>query len=156
MTAADKKLINNDIRGSIKKTYKSKVEALATYCLKKGTNTKFCHPNDVINFLTTLAQEKGLSYQTVCGYCSVIAKQHISVGGMSLGLLPEIKRMAQAIFIDRPPLSRYANCWDVNRVLEYLETGPSLTDLLDMDLSVKTATITLILTLSRFNNMTDG
>ena len=55
---AAEKLINNDIRGSIKKTYKSKVEAFATYCLKKDTNTKFCHPNVVINFFDNACPRK--------------------------------------------------------------------------------------------------
>ena len=77
------------------------------------------------------------------------------MGGISLGQLPEIKRLARAIFIDRPPLPRYTDCWDVNQVLEYLETGPSLTDLLEMDLSVKTAKITFILTLSRFTSISN-
>ena len=40
--------------------------------------------------------------------------------------------------------------WDVDRVLAHLEAGPSLADLSDMDLSVQTATLTFILTLSRF------
>ena len=73
--------------------------------------------------------------------------------GILLGLLPEIKRLARAIFIDRPLLPRYTDCWHVNRVLKHLETGPSLTDLSDMDLSVMTATITFIL---KFDNMNDG
>ena len=153
LKAAAQELINDDIRSSTKKTYKSKVGVFATYCTKEGTNTKSCHPNVVINFFMMLARDKGLSYQIICGYRSAIARQHISVGGTLLGLLPEIKRLAQPIFIDRPPLPRYTDCWDVNRVLEHLETGPSLTDLSDMDLSVMTATITFIL---KFDNMNDG
>ena len=62
LMAAAQELINNDIRGSNKKTYKSKVGVFATYCTKGGTNTKSCHPNTVINILTMLAQDKGLSY----------------------------------------------------------------------------------------------
>ena len=131
------------------------MKAFADYCTKEGTNTKSRHSNVVINYLTTLPLEKGLSYQTICGYRSVIAKQHIGVDSTTLGMIPEIKRLVRAIFIDRPPLSRYTNCWDVNQVLEHLETSPSLSSLLDMDLSIKTATITFILTLSRFDNMND-
>ena len=56
----------------------------------------------------------------------------------------------QAIFIDRPPLPRYTNYWDVNQVLEYLETLPDLANVLDV-----IAVITFILTMSRFDNMND-
>ena len=103
-----------------------------------------------------LALDRGLSYQTVCGHRSAIAKQHIGVGGPPLGMLPEIKRLVQAIFIDRPPLSRYTKCWDVNQVLQHIKTGPILADLSDMELSIKTGTLTFIFTLSRFNDMIDG
>ena len=55
LTAAAQELIDNDIRGSTKVTYKSKVRVFPTYCTKAGTNTKSCHPNTVIKFLTMLA-----------------------------------------------------------------------------------------------------
>ena len=114
LTAAAEELINNNIRRSTKKTYKSRVNIFVDYCTKQGANTKSCHPNIVINYLTKLAQDRGLSYQTICGYRSAIAKQHIGVGGTPLGMLPEIKRLVRAIFIDSPPLPRYTKCWDVN------------------------------------------
>ena len=40
---------------------------------------------------------------------------------------------------------RYTKVWDVDKVLAHLEAGPSLADLSDMDLSVKTATLTFII-----------
>ena len=104
----------------------------------------------------TLALDRGLSYHTVCWHRSAIAKQHIGVGGTPLGMLPEIKRLVGAIFIDRPPLPRYTKGWDVNQVLQHIETRPSLADLSDMELSIKTATLTFIFTLSRFDDMIDG
>ena len=39
------------------------------------------------------------------------------------------------MFIDRPPLLWYTKVWDVDEVLAHLEAGPSLGDLLDIDLS---------------------
>ena len=36
-----------------------------------------------------LAVDKGLSYQTVCGHQSAIARQHIGVGGVPLGMLQD-------------------------------------------------------------------
>ena len=109
LTAAAQELINNEIRGSTKVRYKSKVGVSA-----------------------------GGSYKTICGYHSEIAGQNVNVGGISL---------ARTIFIDRPQLPRYTDCWKNNQDLKYLETGPSLTNLSDIDLSIKTATIAFILTL---------
>ena len=67
------------------------MKAFADYCRKEGTDTKSCHPNVMINFLTMLTLEKGLSYQTFCGYRSAIAKQHIGMDNTPLGMMPEIK-----------------------------------------------------------------
>ena len=113
LTDAAKRLINDNIRGSTKKAYMSKVKAFATYCMKEGTNTKSCHPNVVINYLTTLALEKGLSYQTICRYRSAITKQHIGVDGTPLWMIPEIKQLVRAMFINRPLFPRYTDTWDV-------------------------------------------
>ena len=43
--------------------------------------------------------------------------------------------MAPGVFIDRPPLLWYTKVRDVNEVLAHLDAGPSLADLLDIDLS---------------------
>ena len=41
------------------------------------------------------------------------------------------------VFVEKPPLPRYTEVWDVGRVLAYLEDGLSTADLSDMELSVK-------------------
>ena len=94
LTFAAETLINSDIRGSTKKTYKLRVNTFTDYCGKQNAKSKSCHPNIVINYLTMLTVDKRLSYQTICGHLSAIAKQHIGVGGVLLGMLPEIKRLA--------------------------------------------------------------
>ena len=105
----------------------------------------------VTNFLTGLLRDKDLAYQTICGYRSAISRQHTGVAGTPLGQHPTIKRLVRACFLEKPPLPRYADIWDVDRVLQYLESMPPVSELLDMDLSIKTATLTFILTLSRFD-----
>jgi hypothetical protein len=153
LSAAAAELLNNDIRTSTKALYESKVRAFAKYCTVTGADPTTCHPNIVINFLAELIREKGLSYQTVCGYRSAIFKHHAGVSGVPLGQLPEIKRLARGIFIEKRPLPRYAEIWDMDKVLSYLEAGPSAADLTDMELSRKTASLSFTLTLSRFAHL---
>ena len=76
-----------------------KDKAFKAYCDKEGTNTIYCHVNTVLNFLAELVQEKGLSYQTVCGYRSAIAKQYLGVNRVSIGQHTAIKRPRKACFI---------------------------------------------------------
>ena len=136
---------------STKALYKSKVRAsFVKYCAKAGTDPTTCHPNVVINFLGGLVHEKELLYQAVCGYRSAISKQHTGINGVPLGQLPEIKRLGRAIFIEKPPLPSYLEIWDVDKVLSYIEAGPSAAELTELELSRKTASLTFMLTLSRF------
>ena len=59
LKAAAEKLINNNIRGSTKKMYKSRLKTFTDYCTKQGANMKSCPPYIVINYLTMLALDKG-------------------------------------------------------------------------------------------------
>ena len=115
-------MLNKDIRTSTKALYKSKMKAFAKYCAISGANPKTCHPNVIVNFIAKLVRKKRLSYQTVCGYPSAISKQH---AGVPLEQLPEIKRLARANFIEKPPIPRYLEIWDVDRVLSLRPRGRS-------------------------------
>ena len=81
--------------------------------------------NVITNFLTGFVHEKGLLYPTVCGYISAISKQHAAINGVPLEQLPEIKKLARANFIEKPPIPRYLEIWDVDRVLSLRPRGRS-------------------------------
>lgn len=149
LTKAARELLDGDVRASTKEQYSSKLRVFSAYCAGVGANPSTCHVNTVINFLTMLVREKGLGYNTVCGYRSAIGRQHKGVAGVPLGQHPSIKRLVRACFIQKPPLPRYADIWDVDQVLRHLEGMPPVSELSMMDLSIKTASLTFILTLSR-------
>ena len=98
------------------------------YCTEVGDEPSSCHQNIVVNFLTMLVREKGMLYQTVCGYWSAISKQHKGVNGVPLGHLLKIKKLLRAIFIKKPLLPRYSEIWDVNKVLSHLANGQLIMD----------------------------
>ena len=77
---------------------KSRMNTFADYCSKRGADIKSCHPNIIIYYFTMLALDRGLCYQTVSGHRSAIAKQHIGVGGIPLGMPPEIKTTGASLF----------------------------------------------------------
>ena len=77
--------------------------------------------------------------------------QHVAVSGISIGLHPMIKRLAKACFIKRPPMPQYGDIWDLDTLILHLEVSLPPFKLSDMDLSVRKAKLTFILTLSRFS-----
>lgn len=115
-----------------------------------GADPTSCHENVVLNFLAELRRDKALSYQTICGYRSAIGRQHTSLGETALSRLPAIRRLIRACFVEKPPLPRYGDIWEVDTVLKYLESLHPAASLSDFDLSVKTVTLAFILSLSRF------
>ena len=123
------------------------------FCKDRGVETHNCPVETVVNFLTHLRRDLGLEYQTICGYRSAIAKQHDGVGEIPLGQIKLVKRITKACFIERPPIPRYGDIWDVDRVLEHLEKSHPPESLSDMELARKTATLTFILSLSRWKNV---
>ena len=154
LSAAARNLLDNDVRQSTKKQYESKLRVFQRYCDRVGADPATCHPNTVLNFLAELRRERELTFQTICGYRSAISRQHTGVAGGPLGQVPAISRLVRACFLEKPPLPRYADTWQVDTVLRALEAMHPATGLSDMDLSIKTATLTFVLTLSRW--MTHG
>ena len=110
-----------------------------------------CEAEVVANFLTDCVRVHNMSYQTVCGYRSAIARQHR--GELPIGQLPIIKRLTRACFLAKPPMPRYAETWDVDVLLRHLRTSHPADSLTDMDLTVKTAALTFIMSLSRSSSV---
>lgn len=154
LTPAAAALLDNDVRPSTKAQYESRIKIFSAYCERVGEDPATCHPNVVMNFLTELWRDKGLGYQSICGYRSAIARQHAGIGNLSLSEFPGVRRLVRACFVERPPLPKYGDIWDVDKVLSWLETLHPAAALSRMDLAIKTATLTFILTLSRFCHFT--
>ena len=113
-------------------------------------NAHNCPVETVVNFLTHLRRDLGFEYQTICGYRSASAKQHCGVGEVPLGQVQMVKRITKACFIEKPPIPRYGDIWDVDKVLGHIERMHPPESLSNIELAAKTATLTFILSLSRW------
>ena len=65
-----------------------------------------------------------------------------------------MKSITRATFIANPPLPRYTDIWDVEILLNYLETLFPLQSLSDFDLGLKTYCLCAIFSISRANSVT--
>ena len=139
------------MRPSTKKVYNSRIKIFSEYCKSVGADPQTCPTVVVVNFLALLASKRNLSYQTVCGYRSAIARQH--KGNLPLGQLPIIKRLARACFLEKPPVPKYGDIWDVDILVRHLATMHPPESLSTMDLSCKTAALFFILSLSRSSSV---
>ena len=77
--------------------------------------------SEVANFLASLYGE-GYQYNSVNAYRSAISSVHDKVDGVDVGQHPIITRLLKGVYNDRPLLPRYINTWDVQTVLNYIES----------------------------------
>ena len=64
-----------------------------------------------------------------------------------------IKRLTRAVFIEEPPLARYASIWPVDKVLNYLATLYPHTDISIQQLGMKTLTLLSLASISRTSSV---
>ena len=146
-------LLNADIRSGTKNVYRARFNHFDTYCTELGVDPTTCTENVIVNFLTKLRKTFGYKYQTVSGYRSAISKYHLGLSGVPVGQTKNVKRLTRAVFIEDPPLARYASIWPVDKVLDYLATLYPHADISIQQLGMKTLTLLSLASISRTSSV---
>ena len=80
---------------------------------------------DVANFLAYLFKEGYISH-SLNSFRSAISSIHDPVDGVEVSKHPTFSRLLKGAYHSRPPLRRYTTTWNVQVVLQYLDSlGPS-------------------------------
>ena len=142
-------LMNADIRNSTKKLYSFRFAHFARYCTDLGVDPNSCSEEIILNFLTLLRRTFGYEYQTISGYRSAISKYHIGFAGTPVGSSRNIKRLIKAVFLEAPPIPRYADIWPAAQLVDYLDTLHPPANLSDYQLGMKTLSLISLHSISR-------
>lgn len=148
LTDEAKDLLVHDVRPGTDKIYRSRFKIFSDYCVVNGFDPTTCPVEIVTNFLSEL-KGRGLKYQTICGYRSAISRYHSMVGNDPIGSAPLVKRVTKACFNQAPPIPKYSDMWDVNKLMEFLETMNPNSSLSIFDLGMKAVALISSLSLSR-------
>ena len=114
-------LILNSWRSKTNKSYDSLFGRWNRWCSERGSDPFSGPISEVANFLASLYQE-GYQYNSVNAYQSAISSVHDRADGVLVGQHPIITRLIKGIFNVRPPIPRYSSTWDVQLVLNFLQT----------------------------------
>ena len=114
-------LILNSWRSKTSKSYDSLFGRWNRWCSERGLDPFSGPISEVANFLASLYQE-GYQYNSVNAYHSAISSVHDRADGVPVGQHPIITRLIKGIFNVRPPIPRYSSTWDVQLVLNFLQT----------------------------------
>ena len=114
-------LILNSWRSKTSRSYYSLFRRWNRWCSERGSDPFSGPISEVANFLASLYKE-GYQYNSVNAYRSAISSVHDKADGVPVGQHPIITRLIKGIFNVRPPIPRYSNTWDVQLVLNFLQT----------------------------------
>ncbi|KAM4771089.1 integrase/recombinase xerD homolog [Rhinophrynus dorsalis] len=121
------------------------------WCLERDMDPISTDLTNVLNFLSSCFQQ-GKAYRTINCYRSSISTGHIQVDNLPIGQHPWVHKLMKGIRLNRPPTCRYSTLWDVNLVLNFLESWPE-----NQLLSLKQlpAKLTILLCLIYFKRVSD-
>ena len=103
---------------------------------------------DALEFLADMFGNN-FSYSGINSALSALSAILQSSQNHTFGEHPDVKRFMKGIYQIRPPMPRYNKTWDVNIVLQYLQSMDRATELSIKDLTLKLVMLTALTTAGR-------
>ena len=120
--------------------YKSAWKSFESRCNKEKVDPISCPLEHILNYLGSL-YEKWREYNTINGHKSAISSLHKPIEGIPVGQHPSVTSLMKGISREKPPMPKYINIWDVDKVLEQFKQMPENDGLNLKELSFKTITL---------------
>lgn len=138
-------------RTKTNRSYDSLFSKWERWCSERSSDPISGPVTEVANFLAYLYKE-GYQYSSINSYRSAISSVHDRIEGDTVGQHPLITRLIKGVFHARPPLPRYSRTWDVQTVLNFLQ---SLGDNGKLSLKHLSWKVSMLLALSRPSRSAD-
>ena len=103
---------------------------------------------DALEFLADMFGNN-FSYSSINSALSALSAILQTSQNHTFGEHPDVKRFMKGIYQIRPPMPRYNKTWDVNIVLQYLQSMDRATELSIKDLTLKLVMLTALTTAGR-------
>ena len=101
--------------------YDSIWKSWEAYCQSKDTCPFLADVSDILDFLA-VKFHSGLTYRSLNCYRSALSSAVLPIEGFKVGQHPLVARLMNGVFNARPPRPKYADTWDVSRVLALLKS----------------------------------
>lgn len=103
------------------KQYESYLSAWFEHCRASGINPRQPTLQQAINFMDQVRSARQLGYSAVNTMRSALSSVIIDTQNISFGLRPEVKLFMKGTFNSKPPVPKYVDTWDPDRVLTFLK-----------------------------------
>ena len=124
-------LIQSSVSSGTTDQYVYKWKLFETFCQEISVDPFNASEAVITNFLAFIKKERNLSYSTICGYRSAISRYHTGISGINVGSSPRVRRLIKGTWRENPPLPKYTQTLNVQRVFDFLSNQhpPSNLDL---------------------------
>ena len=114
-------LIIKSRRSSSNSNYESAWGKWAGWCDESKIDPSCSNINQILEFLSQLFQN-GLHYRTINNYRSAMPAFHDHIRGKPVGERPRICSLVAGVFNSKPPQPRYCFIWNVQTVIDFIES----------------------------------
>ena len=135
-------LISKSWRRGTRTAYNSAWNKWHSWCSEKEANPFQAPVELIVDYLTTL-------FDTINGTRSAISAWHTPLEGAPAGQHSLVKRLIAGAFNERTPKPRYADTWEVDRVLDHMRSLGENTMLSDKQLTHKLAMLLALTSANR-------
>ena len=125
---------------------------MTEFCSERNINSIQPTVNGFISFFSLLYHQ-GQGYRSICNAISALNNIIYLPEFSDISQHPLIRRFIKGIFNLRPPQPRYAEIWDVSIVFRFIDEWGYNEHLSLKQLTIKTATILLLLSRERINTL---
>ena len=102
--------------------YESAWRSSSGWCDSWQINCFSTSIKNILTYLAYLLHEKGLQYRAINVYRSAISAFHIPIDDVVIGKHPLVSKFMKGVFCLRHPEPKYFVIWDVNQVLNLLNS----------------------------------
>ena len=149
----DVEFLSHHLSQSSSKNYSCMWKKFSSYCQDLNLDPYNCSPSSIVKYLRKLYNE-GAQFRTINLVRSSISKLYLGFNGVPAGQHLIVKQALKAIFRLCPPLPRYTETYDANKVLIYIKQILGKNELLTLRLlSFKCLFLLSITSISRVSTM---
>ena len=102
-------------------SYQSGWKKWSCWCNRREIDPFSCDIKHFLDFLSELFED-GLQHRTINSIRSAVSMTHDRVEGVPIGQHPLVTRLLKGVYNLRPPQPRYSDTWNVDMVIQHLQS----------------------------------
>ena len=107
--------------GGTSSSYQSGWKKWGCWCSRREIDPFSCDIRHFLDFLSELFED-GLQHRTINSIRSAVSMTHDQVEGVPIGQHPLVTRLLKGVYNLRPPQPRYSDTWNVDMVIQHLQS----------------------------------